>query len=734
MRNRLNTLPLLSGVLLLSLGALAAAQDNPDLDAQSGRDKVLPMVRTNTPPIIDGVMDEIWNTAAIVDDLHQVQPIEFAVPSEKTIIRVLFDEDFLYVSGMMYYSDTSQIIGNKLMQGANMREEDKLRVYINPFNDGRNGYLFQTNPNGIRTEALLENVTGFNYDWTGIWFSASESTEYGWFGEIAIPYKTISFDPNSDSWGISFLRSVMSKAENMAWTSYNRSTNPTNFGTATGLSGLDQGMGLDVIPGISVTNRREFDPVMNDTEVDPTLDVFYKFTPNLTGALTFNSDFSATDVDARQVQLSRFNLFFPEQRKFFLQEADIFEFGGLETNGKPFFSRRIGIGPGGQQLDLNAGGKLTGRIGRWNIGALAVNQSGNADDVPEGGPLINDSNLFVGRVAANVLGQSTLGGIATYGNPTGDADNSLIGADFNYLNTRSFENVTIEGQLWFQKSETEGLEGEDTAWGAKLVSPNQEGWKGRIQYMTIGENFFPALGFVNRRGINQSEAGIGYIKRFSSGSWLRSFENVVIGTHITDTDGNVESELLKFDIAKVENQLGDAAHLLFHDVREVLTTPFMITEDITIPVGDYSWQRHGVDVSTGGQRKLAVALHLEDGGFYSGDRKTAKVKIDWQPSKHFTGVFEFEYNDIDLLEGQFETELIRVRTDIAFNAEWAWITTVQFDNQSDLLGANSRLQWIPRAGQDFYLIYNGGWLDDEIESFQKVGESATMKLGYTFRF
>ena len=132
MRNRLNTLPLLSGVLLLSLGALAAAQDNPDLDAQSGRDKVLPMVRTNTPPIIDGVMDEIWNTAAIVDDLHQVQPIEFAAPSEKTIIRVLFDEDFLYVSGMMYYSDTSQIIGNKLMQGANMREEDKLRVYINP--------------------------------------------------------------------------------------------------------------------------------------------------------------------------------------------------------------------------------------------------------------------------------------------------------------------------------------------------------------------------------------------------------------------------------------------------------------------------------------------------------------------------------------------------------------------------------------------------------------------------
>lgn len=702
------------------------AQETPLIDDRSGRDKVLQMVRTDTPPIIDGVMDEIWSTGALIDDLHQVDPIEYSEPSEKTVVRILYDTDFLYVSAMMYYSDPGKVVANKLIQGANLRWDDKLRVLINPFNDGRNGYLFQTNANGVRTDGILENVTGQNFDWTGIWYAASEITDYGWFAEMAIPFKTISFDPNSDSWGLSILRSLESKSEDIAWTSYNRSVNPSNFGTAAGFSGLEQGKGLDLIPGASATSRREYDPDSSDTEFEPTLDVFYKFTPNLTGALTFNSDFSATDVDARQVQLSRFNLFFPEQRKFFLQEADIFEFGGLETNGKPFFSRRIGIGPGGQQLDVDAGGKLTGRIGRWNVGALAVSQSGSS--------AVDDSSLFVGRVAANVLGQSTIGAIATHGNPTGDADNSLVGMDFNYLNTRSFDDVTIEGQLWYQKSDTEGLEGDDSSWGAKIVSPNQTGLKGRLQYTVIGENFFPALGFVNRRGIRQTEAGIGHTKRLAAGSWLRSIENVLIATHITDTAGNVETETLEFEVGKIQNQTNDSAYLLYTDNRELLTTPFTIADGVTIPVGDYSYDRYGLHVETGGQRKLIATLHLENGEFFSGHRKTANAKLEWQPNKHFVGVLEYEYNDIDLREGVFDTQLIRLRTDVAINSEWAWITTAQYDNQSELLGVNSRLQWIPKAGQEFYLIYNGGWLDENGLGFSAIGRSATIKLNHTFRF
>ena len=739
MKNILSISSLFVSAVLLGFCGLASAQQNSDIVSRTGQNKVIQMVRTDTPPVLDGIMDEVWNIAPAIDDLHQLDPVEYAEPSEKTVIRVLYDENFLYVSAMMYYNDPNTIVATKMIQGASLRFDDKLRVYINPFNDGRNGYLFQVNPYGMRSESIFENVRGNNFDWTGIWDTGTKFTDYGWFVEAAIPFKTISFDPNSSDWGISFARGIEGNVEDIAWTSYNRSTNPSNFGTATGFSNIKQGVGLDLIPGVSISESRGFDPDFSETNFEPTLDAFYKFTPNLTGALTFNSDFSATDVDNRQVQLTRFNLFFPEQRKFFLQEADIFEFGDLNRNGRPFFSRRIGLGSGGQPLDIEAGGKLTGRVGRWNVGALAVKQSGNVDFVPEGGRSINDSELFVGRVAANVLSQSTIGAIATYGNPTSDEDNSLVGIDFNYLNTESFDNVTITGNLWYQQTDTDGLEGDDSAWGIKVISPNQVGLKGGLHYTEIGENFFPALGFANRTGIKEAEVFLGHTKRFGEGSWLRSFENSVEIVRTTDTEGNVESEALEFELAQIENQSGDQAFLLYNDIREVLTRPFNIVEGVTIPVGDYNYERYGAEISTGGQRAFRLILHLEDGGFFSGDRKTAELGLEWWPNEHFTSAIEYEYNDIDLPEGNFDTQLLRLRTDIAFNPEWAWITTAQYDNQSDSLGINSRLQWIPRAGSEFYIIYNGGWidrgeLDRDATGFSQVGESATVKISHTFRF
>ncbi|MGI9220542.1 MAG: DUF5916 domain-containing protein [Woeseiaceae bacterium] len=720
--------------LLVSSSADSYAQESVGEADPSGRNKIIEMVKTDTPPILDGVVDEIWRTGAIIDDLHQVEPVEYAEPTEKTIFRVLYDENFLYVAAEVYYEDPDTIIANKMIQGTGIRADDKIRVFINPFNDGRNGYIFSANAYGIRTEGIIENVTDRNFDWTGIWYASSAFTDYGFFTEIAIPYKTISFDPNSEDWGFSVFRSTEAKTEDNAWTSYNRSIDPSNFGTATGLQGIQQGKGLDIVPSASATYRRQYDPSNSNSEIEPSLDAFYKFTPNLTGALTLNSDFSATNVDDRQVQLSRFSIFFPEQRKFFLQEADIFEFGGLDENGTPFFSRRIGIGPSGEQLDLEVGGKLTGRIGNWNIGALAVQQAGNAGDVPDGGELVGDSDLFVGRVSANVLAQSTIGGIVTYGNPTGDLDNKLIGVDFNYLNTRSFENITFDSQIWYQKSDTEGATGDQSAYGIKLRSPNETGWKAKYEFNHFGESYFPALGFANRTGIDKNEAGAGYTWRFGVDSIFRSVGTFTEWQRFTDPDGNVESETFEVTLAEVENQTGDEAALYYLDNREVLAEPFEISDGIVIPVGDYSFGIYGASVETGSQRRLRATVSVESGDFYSGDIQTAKVKLEWAQSRFFTGIFEFEYNDIDLLEGAFEARLLRLRTDVAFNPEWAWITTAQYDNQSDVLGVNSRLQWIPKAGTEFYIIYNGGWIDEDITGLRQIGESATIKLSHTFRF
>ena len=229
----------------------------------------------------------------------------------------------------------------------------------------------------------------------------------------------------------------------------------------------------------------------------------------MTAVLTVNTDFSATEVDDRQINLTRFSLFFPEKRDFFLQDADIFRFGNLRRNGIPFHSRRIGLSGEGQPIDVIAGAKLTGRAGPWNVGLLDVLQD---DFVLEDGTIVSQSNLFVGRVARNILGESSIGAIVTSGNPIRDSDNTLVGTDFRYRNTHLLEGKTVEGELWYQKSDTEGLSGEDAAWGVGIGVNNADGFWGDIRVRVFEANFNPALGFINRAGIREYSFFGGYTK------------------------------------------------------------------------------------------------------------------------------------------------------------------------------------------------------------------------------
>jgi hypothetical protein len=278
------------------------------------------------------------------------------------------------------------------------------------------------------------------------------------------------------------------------------------------------------------------------------------------------------------------------------------------------------------------------------------------------------------------------------------------------------------------------LFGDQSAYGFKLRSPNETGWKGKYEFNHFGEDYFPALGFANRTGVDKNEAGVGYTWRFGPDSLFRSVSSFAEWQRYTDPDGNLETETFEVTIVQAENQTDDTASLLYFDNREVLTEPFEISDGVIIPVGDYSFGIYGASLETGSQRRLKATVSLQDGEFYSGDIRTAKVKLEWAQSRFFTGIFEVEYNDIDLPEGSFEARLLRLRTDVAFNPEWAWITTAQYDNQSDVLGVNSRLQWIPRAGTEFYIIYNGGWLEEDRNGLQTIAESATIKISHTFRF
>jgi len=278
---------------------------------------------------LDGKPDEDnWRRAAAINDFHQMTPFEYSQPSQKTEVRLFYTADALYVSARMFEEDPSLITANVLLQGQGLPNDDSFNIMLDPYLDRRSGFVFEINANGVRVEGIYQNVSGVDRGWEGIWQAESVIDELGWATEIRIPFQTLSFDPGNTEWGINFRRTIRRNSEEIGWISRNRLINPSIAGTATGLTGLQQGLGLDVVPYLVMRRERVFGPLGYENDsLEPQVDMYYKVTPQLNAALTLNTDFSATDVDTRQVNLTRFNLFFPERRDFFIRDSDIFQFG-----------------------------------------------------------------------------------------------------------------------------------------------------------------------------------------------------------------------------------------------------------------------------------------------------------------------------------------------------------------------------------------------------------------------
>jgi hypothetical protein len=690
-------------------------------------EKSVEIPRAAKAPTVDGVLEpEEWAGAAMIDDLHQIQPNEYAAPSERTLIYLMYDDDALYVAARLFDGEPDEITARVLRQGDRTFGDDWFSVMIDPFHDRRSGYRFQTNPNGLRQEALFQNVSDEQWDWQGIWYTAASIDGEGWVTEIAIPFKTLSFDAANDTWGINFRRALARRDERMGWVSRNRATDPSVSGIAVGFEGLQQGAGLDVVPSVSVNQTHDVATGIDDSQLNPSLDVFYKITPSLTGALTVNTDFSATEVDDRQVNLSRFALFYPEKRDFFLQDADIFEFGGIGQNGRPFFSRRIGLGADGRIVGIDGGGKISGRIGRWNIGALSIRQEASASSPAD--------NATVARVSANVLSESTVGVILTEGNPQGTGENSLIGTDFVYRNTRLPGGRVVEGEAWFQSSDTQGVSGDDHAFGIHLVSPNSTGLRGGLRFSEFQENFNPGLGFVNRVGIRQYNVGVHYRHRPTAG-FLRALDGGLNVERVENISGGLQSSRVRLDVLNLQSRQGDNFELNAATHTEVLAGPFEIYPGIVIPVGEYDFDDKSVRVSSADQRRLSGGFGFQRGGFYGGDRDQIFGALAWRPSGHFNTRIEYQINDVELPQGAFTTRLISVRADIAFSARLSWVNLIQYDNVSEILGINSRLQWIPEAGRQLFLVLTQNLEDyDRDGSFHTAYSEAAVKFSYTFRF
>jgi len=615
--------------------------------------------------------------------------------------------------------------------------DDDITIVIDPFNDKRSGYGFSLNSNNVRRDGSYITPLLLAGEWDGIWQGKASRTDDGWTAEVAIPVKTLSFNSENDTWGFNVRREIVRTGERIAWVSYNGDVNPSAAGELRGLRNLDTGLGLDVVTSVSLRQLRDFNLDDTDYLIEPSLDAFYKITPSLNGSLTINTDFSAVEADSRQVNLTRFNLFFPEKRGFFLKEADIFEFGRIggrdalieisrvqRENGRPFFSRTIGLSDDNVPVDLEYGGKLSGRMGQWNIGALAIRQAAFGD--------IDATNIFVGRVTRNVLDESTVGVIMTYGDPTSNLDNTLIGIDFLYQNTNLSGGRTIEAGAWYQQSDTEGIEGDDAAWGLRLRMPNTNGVRAGIAVKEIQQNYNPAVGFVNRRGVRDYIGAFGYTHR-PRGRYLREIFAGIDARRVDRLDGGLESSLISFRFLDISNHSSDRLQAKYRLKEEGLTEPFEISPGVIIPPGSYSFDDYGISINTGRHRKLSGDASTFKGTDFDGEKLSISGGLAWKPSKHFNIQGRYQYNDFELPQGNFITRLITLQSDIVFSDTLSWVNLMQYDNVSNNLGINSRVHWIPEAGREMFFVINHNLLDGT-DGFRSDQSDIILKVNYTFRF
>ena len=714
-------------------------------------------IKVDTPPVIDGVLDDaVWQQAELVTDFHQTRPGDHTPTSEPTELYVVYTEDALYIASRMYDSEPELISAPTIRHGLGLPFDDRLVVILDPFNQGRAGYRFETNLNGVRHDALYETPTSFRLDWNTIWETATRVDDNSWVAEIEIPFKSLPFDPQIDTWGFNFGRGIRRRNEEMAWVSQNRSYNPTIMGEMTGMEGMDQGVGLDIVPSFAAIRQRQYSPSGNDQSFEPSLDAFYRLTPSLNAALTVNTDFSATEVDNRQVNLTRFSLFFPEKRDFFLNDSDLFQFGNISglagsnnatigssrENARPYFSRKLGLSARGAPVDIEYGGRISGRVGRFNVGTLAIRQDGYQN--------VNPSDLLVTRMSANVLSDSRVGFIYTDGDPTSNLDNRVWGTDFQYVNNQFMGDEIITADLFYQQSDTPGLSGDDASYGFGIRLPQTEGLRARMAYKVVEENFNPAMGFVNRSDIEDLTADFGYTYYFDDSFLQTAFAGVDMQRIERLDDGGLQSEVFAYRLAELETRTRDSFNLSYYTNKEIVRSAFTIYCDpadpgtgqrcapgseVQIQPGSYDFDETEFGFSTAGQREFSGGITYRSGDFYNGERVNISSKFTWNQSRYFTMTLSHDWNDIELPQRDFILRLTSLNTQVAFSSTLYWINLIQYDNLSEELGINTRLQWIPRAGQEGFIVLNYNMQDtDRNNSFDTAYSDLSVKFRYTFRF
>lgn len=684
---------------------------------------------TTSPIRLDGVLEEeSWNNADTIDGLTMIEPVQGGTPSGRTIVRVLATREALYIGVICDDVDPKGIVSFTKQRDGNLRSEDNVRVVLDTFLDGRSGYVFQVNPAGARYDALI-NAGGDNENsnWDGVWNAATRRSERGWSVEFWIPIQTLSFDPDTTSWHLNIERRIQRLQETDRWASPRRDwklTQTSRAGLLTGLPQLTQGLGLTLRPGITFGGGIPSPGAKLDGTRDPSLDVYQSVGSNLVSALSINTDFAESDVDTRRTNLTRFPLFFPETRTFFTEGSDIFQFGlGLGTDVVPFFSRRIGL-VSGQKIPILAAAKINGRAGMNNVGAIIVRTKQFAGVTPA-------NTMAVARLRRNVLRESSVGVIATVGDPLGRTGSWTVGPDVTFQTSHFRGGKNLRAGAWGLLMNRDGAKRDRSSAGFRVEYPNDL-WNISAHAYRIGEGFDPSLGFVTRTGIYNYRFAMTNTPKPETG-FLRSMEHEVQNGVITNLKGQWESYRVMIVPLNWRFASGDRIEINAVPTGENLSAIFKIANGVNIPAGPYHWRRYRLEGGTAAKRKYSGQLTWWFGGFYSGHLDQISFTGSLHPSALFTLEISAEHDVANLKEGDFTTTVVGTRGRVNVSPDLQVSSYVQYDTDTRLLGTNSRLRWTFRPLGDLFVIYNHN-IKNLQDRWQLDSNQLLVKLQYAFRY
>ncbi|MCZ6768055.1 MAG: DUF5916 domain-containing protein [Acidobacteria bacterium] len=705
------------------LGCLPVAGQDP-FDGKP-QDREIFARPTNMPIELDGVLDEpAWAEAEPATDFIQREPFQGEPATEKTEVRILYDDKAIYFGISAFESEPDKVIINSLREDFTIRENDGVSVYLDTFNDDRNAFGFYINPAGAKRDVQsVDQGRNENPAWETVWDVKTKITEEGWFAEIRIPFKSLRFSESRvQTWGINFQRRIRRRSEQSFWAPIPRSFASFNVsfaGTLRGVEDVHPGQNFKVKPFLT-SQFRKFSGDDFDTLVDLGLDLKYSLTSGLTLDATLNTDFSQVEVDEQRINLTRFSLFFPEKRDFFLENSGIFLFAQTDRSGPstrdfiPFFSRRIGLSSGGQPVPVLAGARFTGRVGEYSLGLFNM-QTRESDPEPA-------HNFTVLRLKRNILAQSELGTlfINRQSDQSGDY-NRTFGVDASF---RFWQNLRITSFL--ATTRTPGFETGDMA-GRTWVEWKTNLWEARTDYLDIGENFNAEVGFIPRRDIRKSTSFLGLRPRPRSISWIREFFPNAQLQYITDQEGRLVTRItdLKFQISLADGgsfQVGRTLRFEREDEQ------FSIG-GLEIASGDYNFDRWFTEFRSDTSDRVSGSVRYETGDFWDGTSKGVRLSLSFKPNYKFTASARFQWDDLKLQQGNFTTRLINTRLEYAFNTQIFLSAFIQYNSERRQVSSNLRFNLIHRPLSDIFIVYN-----EERDSFQAGETDKSLTFKYTHMF